>query len=102
MLSEVQMTKEQPFSGTFKFDKETKNTVRYAEEAEGRRPVVGMVYVEKYELPKPFPKRIRVTVEPQNRFWGSSRKVSRGGGVGWQLALFSVGFLLRHPEIPRN
>jgi hypothetical protein len=47
MLSEVQMTKEQPFSGTFKLDKETKNTVRYAEEAEGRRPVVGMVYVEK-------------------------------------------------------
>ncbi len=30
------MTKEQPFSGTFKLDKETKNTVRYAEEAEGR------------------------------------------------------------------
>jgi len=45
-------------------DKETKNTVRYAEEAEGRRPVVGTVYVDKYELPKPFPKRIRVTVEP--------------------------------------
>lgn len=52
------------FSGTFKFDKETRNTVRYAEEAEGRRPVVGTVYVDKYELPKPFPKRIRVTVEP--------------------------------------
>ena len=54
------MTKEQPFSGTFKLDKETKNTVRYAEETEGRRPVVGTVYVDKYELPK----RIRVTVEP--------------------------------------
>ncbi len=52
------------FSGTFKFDKETRNTVRYAEEAEGRRPVVGTVYVDKYELPKPFPKRIRVTIEP--------------------------------------
>ncbi len=58
------MTKDQPFSGTFKLDKETKNTARYAEEAEGRRPVVGTVYVDKYELPKPFPKRIRVTVEP--------------------------------------
>ena len=53
----------EPFSGTFKLDKETKNTVRYAEEAEGRRPVVGTVYVDKYELPKPFPKRIRVTIE---------------------------------------
>ena len=57
------MTKEQPFSGMFKLDKETKNTVRYAVEAENRRPVVGTVYVDKYELPKPFPKRIRVTVE---------------------------------------
>jgi len=58
------MTKEQPFSSTFKLDKETKNTVRYAEEAEGRRPVVGTVYVDKYELLKPYPRRIRVTIEP--------------------------------------
>ncbi len=41
------MTKEQPFSATFKLEKETKNTVRYAEEAEGRRPVVGTVYIDK-------------------------------------------------------
>ncbi len=58
------MNKGEPFSATFKLDKETKNTVRYAEKAENRRPVVGTVYVDKYELPKPFPKRIRVTVEP--------------------------------------
>ena len=57
------MTKEQPFSATFKQEKETKNTVRYAEEAEERRPIVGTVYVDKYELPKPFPERIRVTIE---------------------------------------
>ena len=57
------MTKEQPFSGTFKLEKETKNTVRYAEEAEDRRPVVGTVYVDKYELPKPYPEKIRVTIE---------------------------------------
>ena len=57
------MTKEQPFTATFKMEKETKNTVRYAEEAEDRRPVVGTVYVDKYELPKPFPERIRVTIE---------------------------------------
>ena len=31
------------FSGTFKLDKETKNTVRYADEAERPRPVVGTV-----------------------------------------------------------
>ena len=29
------MTKEKPFSATFKLEKETKHTVRYAEEAEG-------------------------------------------------------------------
>ncbi len=58
------MMKGEPFSATFKLDKETRNTVRYAEEAEGRRPVVGTVYVDKYELPKPFPKTIRVTIEP--------------------------------------
>jgi hypothetical protein len=57
------MTNEQPFSATFKIEKEIKNTVRYAEEAEDRRPVVGTVYVDKYELPKPFPERIRVTIE---------------------------------------
>jgi hypothetical protein len=57
------MIKDQPFSATFKLDKETKNTVRYAEEAEGRRPVVGMAYVDKYELGQPYPQRIRVTVE---------------------------------------
>jgi len=58
------MTKEQPFSSIFKLDKETKNTVRYAEETEGRRPVVGTIYVDKFELPTPFPKRIRVMIEP--------------------------------------
>ncbi|MCI0628841.1 MAG: hypothetical protein L0387_45555 [Acidobacteria bacterium] len=58
------MTKAEPFPGTFKLDKETKITVRYAEETEGRRPVVGTVYVDKYELPMPFPKWIRATIEP--------------------------------------
>jgi hypothetical protein len=57
------MTKDKPFSATFKLEKETKNTVRYAEEAEGRRPVVGTVYIDKYELGQPYPQRIRVTIE---------------------------------------
>ena len=35
------MTKEEPFSATFKQEKETKNTVRYSEESEDRRPVGG-------------------------------------------------------------
>ena len=37
--------------------------IRYAEEVEERRPIVGMVYVDKYELPKPYPEKIRVTIE---------------------------------------
>ncbi len=34
------MTKEESFSATFKQEKETKNTVRYSEESEDRRPVL--------------------------------------------------------------
>jgi hypothetical protein len=56
------MTKEKPFSATFKLEKETKNMC-YAEEAEGRRPVVGTVYIDKYELGQPYPERIRVNIE---------------------------------------
>jgi len=58
------MTKEKPFSGMFNLERETKNTVRYGEEAEDRRPVLGTVYIDKYELPEPFPERIRITIEP--------------------------------------
>ena len=65
MTENKYMTKEKPFSATFKLEKETKNTVRYAEEAEDRKPVVGTVYIDKYELPKPFPGKIRVTIEPE-------------------------------------
>ena len=57
------MTKEEPFSATFTQEKETKNTVRYSEESEDRHPVVGTVYFDKYALPKPYPERIRVTIE---------------------------------------
>ena len=52
------------FSATFKLNKETKNTIRYAEEAEELRPRVGTVYVDKYEPPKPYPEKIHVTIEP--------------------------------------
>ena len=57
------MTTKEPFRATFQLDKETRNTVRYAEQAE--HPVVGMLYVRKSELEEPYPKRIRVTIEVQ-------------------------------------
>ena len=44
------MTKEEPFSATFKQEKETKNTVRYSEESEDRRPVV-LSRTGAYKLP---------------------------------------------------
>ncbi len=83
------MTSGKPFTGTFRLDEETKNTVRYAEEAEGRRPVVSTVYVDKYELPNPHPKRIRVRVEPlelsQPRH--SERWPRRAGACAFDLPL---------------
>ncbi|MDE0294475.1 MAG: hypothetical protein OXH92_09250 [Bryobacterales bacterium] len=59
------MTKQEPYSATFKLDKETRNTVRYAEEAEKQHAAIGMLYVQKDELPEPYPKRIRVTIQVQ-------------------------------------
>jgi hypothetical protein len=37
---------------------------RYAGRKADERPVVGTVCIDKYELPKPFPEKIRVTIEP--------------------------------------
>ena len=56
------MTKEEPSSATFKLDKETRNTARYAEEAERQRPVVGLLYAQKDEVPGPHPKQVRGTI----------------------------------------
>ena len=60
------MTKGEPFTATFKLDKETRNTIRYAEEAEGQRPVVGMLYVQKAELKEPLRSR-PPPISPQRR-----------------------------------
>jgi hypothetical protein len=57
------LTKQEPFSAPFKLDRKTKSTVRYAEQAEGQRPVVGTVYVAKGALAEPYPEQVRVTIE---------------------------------------
>lgn len=41
-------------------DKETKNTIRYAEEAD--EPLVRTIYVRKSALPQPWPVTIEVTI----------------------------------------
>jgi hypothetical protein len=46
----------------FTFEKETKNTLRYAEVAEGQPPVVGTLYIQKWAF-KGQPARIEVTIQ---------------------------------------
>jgi hypothetical protein len=44
----------------FAVEKETKNTFRYAEQSEGKPPVLGTVYVQKWVKP---PAELTVTIE---------------------------------------
>jgi hypothetical protein len=46
----------------FQVEKETKNTVRYAEVAEGQPPVIGTLYLQKWAL-KGTPTKLKVTIE---------------------------------------
>ena len=46
----------------FEVEKETKNTVRYAEVSEGQPPVIGTIYVQKWALTG-IPKKVKVTLE---------------------------------------
>lgn len=50
----------------FELEKETKNTIRYAEVAEGQPPVIGTIYVQKWAL-KGTPKKIKVTLEVEGK-----------------------------------
>ncbi len=47
----------------FTVERETKNTVRYQEEAVGKPPVVGTLYVQRWALGDPAPQRITVVIE---------------------------------------
>ena len=46
----------------FELEKETKNTIRYAEVAEGQPPVIGTLYVQKWAV-KGTPKKLKVTID---------------------------------------
>ena len=48
----------------FEVEKETKNTIRYAEVAEGEPPIIGTIYVQKWAL-EGIPNRVKVTLEVQ-------------------------------------
>lgn len=47
----------------FEIDRETKNTIRYAEVADGKPPAIGTIYVQKWFLGKKVPNKIKVTIE---------------------------------------
>ena len=48
---------------TFTLERETKNTIRYAEDATGKPPAIGTLYVQKWLLGKEPPKQLFVTIE---------------------------------------
>ncbi len=47
----------------FVTERETKNTVRFQEEAGGKPPVIGTLYVQRWALGEPLPQRLTVTIE---------------------------------------
>lgn len=48
----------------FGFEKVTKNTIRYAEQAEeGKPPAIGTIYIQKWALGTNPPAEITVTIE---------------------------------------
>ena len=50
----------------FEIEKETKNTIRYQEVAEGQPPVIGTIYVQKWAL-EGTPKKVKVTLEVEDK-----------------------------------
>jgi hypothetical protein len=48
---------------TFTLERETKNTIWYAEDASGKPPAIGTLYVQKYALGTDPPKVLRITLE---------------------------------------
>lgn len=55
---------EEKLTATFTTEKETKNTIRFAEEVSTDAPLIGTIYVQKYALNRlSNPSKIRVTVE---------------------------------------
>ncbi len=47
---------------TFTLERETKNTIRYAEDASGKPPAIGTLYLQKWLLGEKPPQKLVVTV----------------------------------------
>ena len=51
---------------TFTLERETKNTIRYTEDASGKPPAIGTLYVQKWLLGNELPKTLTVTISDQD------------------------------------
>ena len=47
----------------FTLERETKNTIRYAEDASGKPPAIGTLYVQKWLLGEQPPTKLSITIE---------------------------------------
>jgi hypothetical protein len=47
---------------TFTLERETKNTIRYQEDANGKPPAIGTLYVQKWLLGQAPPGKLTVTI----------------------------------------
>jgi hypothetical protein len=47
---------------TFTLERETKNTIRYAEDANGKPPAIGTLYVQKWLLGNEPPRKLTITI----------------------------------------
>jgi hypothetical protein len=47
---------------TFTLERETKNTIRYQEDSNGKPPAIGTLYVQKWLLGKEPPKKLTITI----------------------------------------
>jgi len=47
---------------TFTLERETKNTIRYQEETQGKPPAIGTLYLQKWLLGEKPPTKLQVTV----------------------------------------
>jgi hypothetical protein len=47
---------------TFTLERETKNTIRYAEDSNGKPPAIGTLYVQKWLLGNEPPRKLTITL----------------------------------------
>jgi hypothetical protein len=49
----------------FTLERETKNTIHYQEDADGKPPAIGTLFVQKWLLGKEPPRKLTITIEEE-------------------------------------